>query len=824
MRRLIAALVLAPTLVFAQTSTLELDDVSRGLTLPPTSAALADEAFAPVVNPAGLSQITGLQLFYAHERAIARGEVGDGLYLGDAFGPIGLGLNVEWVRSPSRIDRRRTTWGLSLGSDVLALGAGFGFFSSGEDAFVDDASTIDLGLMARPAQFLSLGAVVRNLNEPRQSGGAQVMPRSYAGAIGLRPFGERFTLGVEYQYFEHTENPNRFSYAVQGEPLRGLVLSAGLSHGLEPSRDLGVQLGLTLNLPNFGVTVAGGSAGGDPDTVVMARLSSAAYTSFGGGGNDVVMMDLTALLSTGGNATLALVGASETDAYLRLMRLLAQAEQDDSVGGVVVKIENLPEVGLGRADELRKALLRLRAKGKKVLAVLLSAGDAEYLVASGADRIYALPQSMLLINGVAAHLTFLGGTMEKLDVHWDVARVGAYKNAPDELTRTEASPEQRETVNAWLDVDIAHLENTIAKMRNIPVEQVRAAIAEGLLLPGRAQELGLLDGIIQPTGLDEVLRKELPSGRYRGEYAFLRNEHRAWGHPRRIAIVPVVGTIAAGKSRQDPLGLAEIAGAETVVRALKQAESDDEVAAIVLRVDSGGGDGLASDLMYRAVLDAKKNKPVFASMGDVAASGGYYAAMGAQRIYASPTTLTGSIGVFFMKPALGGLFAKLGVNQETLKRGELSTLISTSTPWTDAERAAAQRWVDAFYDDFITEVAASRKLEKTKVDAIARGRVWAGATAKDLGLVDELGTLQDAVDGARRAAGIPDGEPYDLVILGEESGLLSTVATGLARAGAPATSPLDAAAREALGQLGVAPTVLFQPGLRAVLPFGVSVE
>jgi protease-4 len=538
----------------------------------------------------------------------------------------------------------------------------------------------------------------------------------------------------------------------------------------------------------------------------------------------VSLIDLTAELTKGGNASLALLGLSEVDAYLKLTRLLAQAEKDPDLAGVVVKIDLLPDVGLGRALELRESMLRLRRAGKKVIAVLLSGGDTEYLVATGAEQVLLVPQSMLLVNGLAASVSFYGGTMQKLGVTWDVARVGAYKNAPDALTRSDMSQEQRQTIEAYLDEDIRQLIAGIAEARKLQPAQVEAAMREGLLTPRRALELKLVDGILDPAALEEELRTRVPHARYDGRYAFESRERRTWGPRAKIAVVPVVGTIASGKSREDPLGIAEIAGSETVVRALKEAEEDEEIAAIVLRVDSGGGDALASDLMYRAVLQARKKKPVVASMGDVAASGGYYAAMGASRVFAMPTTVTGSIGVFIVKPALGGLAEKLGIRQETIKRGELSTLLSTFRPWNDQERAAAQRWVDAFYDDFITEVSTSRKLDKTRVDEIARGRVWSGAAAKERGLVDELGSLQDAIDAARREAGIPEREPYDVVVVGEPRGLASAIGGSPLANILPAREPLPSPVKTVLEELGVPPSVLLEPGPRAMMEFRLRVQ
>ncbi|HZA13730.1 MAG TPA: signal peptide peptidase SppA, partial [Myxococcaceae bacterium] len=788
-----------------------------------------DEATAPLVNPAGLMQVRSAQLFYGHERSVARNDVIDGLYLSNTLLELlAVGVSVEWIRNSSLPalsfpDRRKTTWSLALGSPSFALGAAFSFFSSEENSSLDHASGIDLGLLIRPSRVLSIGAVVKNVNAPQLE--LASLPRSYDLGFGVRPFGDAFTVGLDYLLDDSSGlGGGRLSWVVQGA-WRGLILGAGVTHGFDASPgDLGLQLSLTWNLPNFGVTYATGSAGGGLDHTFLARISTGAYPAFGRPAARVSMIDLTSELTRGRGAPLALLGVSETDAYLRLTRLLSHAERDPDLRGVVVKLEALPEVGLGRAEELRQSLMRLRRAGKTVVAFLLAGGDSEYLVATGADRILLVPQSMLLVNGLAANVSFFGGAMQKLGVQWDVARVGAYKNAPDAFTRTEMSAEQRQTINAYLDEELRHLVSAIAEARKLTPAQVQAAMREGLFTPKRAQELGLIDGIVDPAAVDETLEALMPGTHFDGRYALEARERRSWGRSRKIALVPVVGTIASGKSREDPLGFAEIAGSETVIRAVKAAEEDPDVAAIVLRIDSGGGDALASDLMYRAVLAAKKTKPVIASMGDVAASGGYYAAMGANRVFATPATVTGSIGVFVMKPAVSGLAEKLGIRQETIKRGELSTLLGFYRPWTDAERAAAQKWVDSFYDDFISEVARSRNLDKQRVDELARGRVWSGVAAKERGLVDELGTLHDAIDAAAKAGGIPAGEPYELAIMGEPRGLMGALSGSPLAAALPAPEPLPPAVRSTLDELGVPPSVFFEPGAHAVMPFRLVVK
>jgi len=420
---------------------------------------------------------------------------------------------------------------------------------------------------------------------------------------------------------------------------------------------------------------------------------------------------------------------------------------------------------------------------------------------------------VLELNGFAANVTLLGGAMERLGVKWEVARVGEYKTAPEQLTRDTLSTAARETLNATLDVVSRTWTEQVAAGRHVPEARLAEAWGEGLVLPRRAKELGLVDALVDGPALEAHLQALLPGARP-GWHPRAVREAR-WDERPRVVVVPVMGSISGGRSRSDPLGLEQTAGADTVVRALDRAARDPGVAAIVLRVDSGGGDALASDLMYRAVLEARKRKPVVASMGDVAASGGYYAAMAADEVLASPTTVTGSIGIFLLKPALDGLAEKAGVRTETLQRGPQANLLSPWHAWNDAERAAAQRWVDGFYDDFISLVAVQRRLEKSAVDRVARGRVWAGETAKAHGLVDRMGGLWDAISSARRRAGLPESEEIQLEFAGESGGALDGV---LAEAAASALPMELGAASAAALELGVTPQVLFSPGLKALSP------
>lgn len=768
-RLVVALTALAASSAFAQTATLQYEGVDRGTNLPPTSAAINDEATALSVNPAGLAGISGADLFYLHERAVNRGQVADALYLGLGLGGLSLAFSQDWMRSSNAANYRRTGFGLSLGSSsVFSLGIGFHWLSS-DSPFIDGMSSIDLGMLLRPCRGFSFGFSTLNVDQPTRAG--VTLPRHYDLAVAVRPLDERYTLAADY-IFGDSVTVGRMQYTVQAEMLRGLRVLAGVSHGINDGQPLTFQLGIIVDSEYLGLGYALGGTSAGLDHIIQVRASTQKYRNLDFSAGKVALVDLDDRLS-GQSFVSSLLGFGSEDPYLELMRFFDKASRDPELKAVVLKVNGIPHVGLGRVEELRQAVFRLRAHGKKVIAVVLTAEDPAYLLAIAADKVYALPESTLLINGLLANTTFLGGTMDKFAVHWDVARVGAYKNAPDLLTRSTMAPEQREATNAYLSTDVEVYEKAVEQARHLTPEQFRAALAEGFIPPRRAVQLGLVDQVMIPSELDQKIEAIAPGVSYDATYSPSSGRQDRWGIRKRIAIVPVLGSITGGKSRQDPFGGEAIAGAETVVKAIQRAEDDPLVEAIVIRVDSGGGDGLSSDLIYRAVVEAKRKKPVVASMGDVAASGGYLSAMGADRIFAEPTTITGSIGVFVLKPALQGLAGKVGITRDTISKAPLAEIMSEWRPWTPEEQSAAQKWVDAFYDDFISEVAKSRGLKKEQVDAVARGRVWSGVDAKARGLVDELGGLEAAIAEAKKRAHRNPDEDMNVVVYGEPHGLLA---------------------------------------------------
>ncbi len=825
MCRALVVLLALPATALAQVSAIVHADPSRGATLLPASVAYADQATAISYNPAGLNKVGSLELFWAHERSIARDDLIDGLYLASApIDSLGLGLSIEWIRKAGgTLDSRKTSVAFSFGGEALSIGWAANFFNGNA---VEGLTSFDLGLQSRLGRNVSAGMTVKNLDSPTRAG--VNLPRIWDFGVGIRPIGERLTTGIDWVFSD--VSASRLAYSLKLEVWKGLSASVGFSHGFQNTDGLYFQGGLTVDLANFGASYAVGGAtlanGLTHLTTVRLSMDKQKGLPIFAGKIAVVSLNDVGKTNTGGTLA-SLAGVAASDRYLRLLRTLQEAEHDPLLKGVVVKVET-SELKLARALELRDALLRLRAAGKVVVALMLSADDPDYLVATAADHVYAVPEAMLMIDGLQSSVIFLGGTAEKLGVTVDVARVGAYKNSPDQFTRTSMSAEQKEAIDAYLDTDVKHVDALVPAARKLTVEAWHAAIDEGLKSVKRAKQLGLIDDVLSAQQLEEKLPELIPNAQLVADYDPHQERTGRWGTPSRIAVLPVLGTIGGGSDGTDPLGAIQTAGADTFIRNLDSASRDPNVVAIVLRIDSPGGDGLASDMMYRAVLEAKKRKPVVASMGDVAASGGYYVAMGADEIFASPTTVTGSIGVFYVKPAVKGLGESLGAHQEAVSRGKLAGALDYWEPWDDARRASVQKWIDDFYETFITEAATSRKTTKDAIDAVARGRVWSGEDANAHGLVDTLGGLYEAIASARQRADVGSRQ-LDIVVYGPPKGVLASVlgegalsrALGEVKTSAP--TPLAAPLSRLASQLG-ADLLLAAPGISARLEYELDIR
>lgn len=414
-------------------------------------------------------------------------------------------------------------------------------------------------------------------------------------------------------------------------------------------------------------------------------------------------------------------------------------------------------------QEVRRAVEDFKTSGKPVTAYLEHGGAGEYYLASAADRVVLMPAGQLDLVGVASYEVFFRGALDKLGIFPDLLHVGDYKTASNTFTEKGFTPAHREMTESmnrdWYD----ELVRTIARSRKMTEASVRTALDQGPYLAEDAMRAGLVDALAYEDQLDDTApiqgTTELDAERYRDAPA----QGGPAGRRGRIALLYAVGVIASGDSNFDsPSAL--VLGSNTFNQWLRRVRIDPGIDAVVVRVDSPGGSAVASEVIWRELMLTRDVKPLVVSMGDVAASGGYYIAAPAHAIVAEPGTVTGSIGVVTGKFVLDGALAKLGVATASAKSGQLAEIYSPFRPFSPAERAKVEEQLEATYELFLDRVAKGRSQEPKKVDGVAQGRVWTGRQARELGLVDELGGLTDAIRIAKERAKLDPQREVDLVV------------------------------------------------------------
>lgn len=459
----------------------------------------------------------------------------------------------------------------------------------------------------------------------------------------------------------------------------------------------------------------------------------------------------------------ALSGNYKKQMTLRsVLDALEKARTDKQIVGVYLDARDASgagSAGFATLKEIRQALSKFRDSGKKVVAYGVGWGEKEYYLSSVADTVMVNPYGAMEINGLSSQPMFLAGALEKFGVGVQIVRVGKFKGAVEPLILKQLSPENREQIQKLLDDLWSEWRGTVGKSRKMTPQQLQAiADSKGILEADEAKTNRLVDKVVYfdevVTELKKLTKTDSKEKSFKqidlNEYATIADNNISKNSKNQIAVVYAEGGIVNGDGESGQIGGTRFA---KIFRRLRQ---DKDVKAVVLRVNSGGGSATASEIIQREVRLTRDVKPVVVSMGDTAASGGYWIAVDSNRIFAEPNTITGSIGVFGSIPNFQKLANDNGITWDSVKTGKYADIGTTTRPQSEAELAIFQSSVNRIYGKFLNKVAKGRNLPEKKVAEIAQGRVWSGKAAKDIGLVDEIGGLDAAIEYAATEAKLGD--------------------------------------------------------------------
>lgn len=449
---------------------------------------------------------------------------------------------------------------------------------------------------------------------------------------------------------------------------------------------------------------------------------------------------------------------------------LDRGAKDDRVVGMVATISSVP-MGMAEAQEIRDAVFRFRAKKKFAVAYSetfgeFAPGNGAYYVATAFDQIYLQPSGDVGLTGLMIETQFMKGTLDKLGVKFHGDHRYEYKNALNIYTETKYTAAHKEANSKVMNSWFSQMKNGICEARHLDPNQFAALVDKGPYLGKEALDAKLVDGMAYRDEVYEQVKTKAGKGAellYLGKYLYRAGRPHDSG--KTVALIYGVGQVMRGKSDFSAINGSVTMGSETVAGAFRAAIEDDDVKAILFRVDSPGGSYVASDTIYREVLRARKaGKPVIVSMGNLAGSGGYFVAMGADKIVAEPGTITGSIGVLGGKMYAAGFWNKLGLSHDEIHTSQNATMFTTTQDYNDTEWQRFEAWLDRVYDDFTGKVAEGRRLSRERVKEIAKGRIWTGEDAKAIGLVDELGGFDRALDLVKKAIGVPENDEVKVVV------------------------------------------------------------
>lgn len=498
-------------------------------------------------------------------------------------------------------------------------------------------------------------------------------------------------------------------------------------------------------------------------------------------------------------------------------QILKKAAIDPRIKGVVIAPKGL-SVGWAKLEEIRSQIVEFKKSGKPVYAYLRAAGTPEYYLASAADQVYMPPDDWLNVKGLRAELTYVKNTLDKVGAAMEFEGIGLYKDAPDTFTKTSPSPQTLEVTNQILDQYYGSLINVIAQGRKRDAATVQAMIDKGPFVGQSAIDAGMIDGMLFEDQVYAKLKQQVKAD------VDLKKVHAkdyvevpvaGTDGPSRIAVIAGDGEILGAEGGLDQFSEAGMTG-EGMAKVMKQVADNDQIKGVILRVDSPGGDAIASAEILHAAEELSKKKPMIISMSDYAASGGYMMSVTGDRILAYNNTLTGSIGVFFGKLTLKGLYDKIGMNKFLLKRGKWASIDSEYMPLSNDERARLHEELSAYYKGFVQRVATGRKKDYNTIEPLAQGRVWLGAQAVKNGLVDEIGGLDRAIALIKEKAKVPSNQPVTLVAYPLKRSLIDVLLKREPK------NELEVTADKVMG--GLPWRSLAQGGVLQTLPYSIRVK
>lgn len=795
---------------WAQDPVVERRELHEGVDRPITDLSSSGDASSLELNPALLNSVRGLDLTLLGYQTIydfARGSGFGGFLSVNVGWGFALAIGVQALEPGFRSGRfdydRAHNEPMTKLSFGLALGQGeWGSFGVGVHGIQQAGRPlrtpqVDLGAVFRMTNYASLGLVARLAP-------ADLRDESYrptldlAGELALRPLGNHW-LEMAGGVTTRVDQSERRGFA-------DISTFDVLPYGRVGVRYQGIELAGQVERVQADVIDEDTLAFIGKTTALRGSVALSVAWDYGvvgvgmhaGLGNGVDGISYKARFSTRRQGRVFWPRRVDVDAYelgkigdqrtlISALRRLERAEQAGERAVVLVKADDF-DMGWGAGQELREALRRVRNAGGHVFAWVEQPGLRDYWLASVAEKVYTHPAGEFDTVGLATRRLYFKDALAKLGVKVEAMHIEEYKSAHENFTRSDRSEWDAEQRGALLDDTWEIAVHDIAQARGLTKAKVRELVSEAPLGPARAVEAGLADEVMHRDELIDKLSDELGAEVSLASFEPTDPQDETWSVAPYIAVVLIEGTIVDGKSRYIPLLEIIMTGGDTIAETLQALRADPACKGVMLRVDSGGGSAFASEVMWREVQrtheawkkDPRKSPPIVVSMSDVAASGGYYVAMGTDEIFAQPLTTTGSIGVVTMHFDVSGLLDMLGVTVDRLERGgegiEMNTIWQ---PWSDEQKQKVRAGIERIYDLFLQRVADARGKSKQDIDKIARGRVWSGKRAKDIGLIDQFGGFDAAIDELRKRSEVKSFRELEIRVLPERVGLLKLLLRGV---------------------------------------------